>query len=136
MTAIVSATEAAVRNGDTVFIATAAATPGLLVQALFARARTLHDVTLLHFIPDGLMPADEPDFKSPFVHRTLFVGHEMRRQLQRGSRVRYYRCRSRKCLGWCGPADWRLRVDYAAVAGRLLGALHVDARYVEPVASK
>jgi len=88
---VVTAAEAVagVRNGDVVFVASAAATPSVLLKALYARAATLVDVTLLHFITDGLLPNDDPAFVSPFVHRALFIGREMRALLERGCAVDY-----------------------------------------------
>ena len=80
---------AAIRSGDSVFVGSAAGTPSVLLAALFTRARQLSDVRLVHFITDGLLPADEPAFVSPFVHRTFFVGHEMRELMRRGSQVEY-----------------------------------------------
>ncbi len=80
---------ASVRDGDTVFVATAAATPGPLLEALYARAAQLGDLTLLHFVTDGVLPAGTDGFVSPFAHRTFFVGAEMRALLDRGGTVDY-----------------------------------------------
>lgn len=80
---------AAIKSGDTVYVGSAAGTPTVLLAALFKRASQLADVRLLHFITDGLMPADQPAFVSPFVHRTFFVGHEMRELMRRGGQVEY-----------------------------------------------
>lgn len=79
----------AVRNGDTVFIGSAAGTPAPLLAALYERAHELSDVRLLHFITDGVLPRDAPEFVSPFTHRTFFVGHEMRELVRRGGQVDY-----------------------------------------------
>lgn len=94
-TAIVSAAEAAavVRSGDTVFLASGAATPAPLVRALHARAASLSDVTLMHFITNGALPPDDGSGdatdRNPFVHRAFFIGTEMRTLIDRGDPVEY-----------------------------------------------
>ena len=84
-----AAAVALVRNGDTVLVASAAATPSPLLEALYARGDELSDLTLLHFVTDGLIPGGDTDFVSPFAHRTFFVGSEMRAMIDRGGNVEY-----------------------------------------------
>lgn len=78
-----------VRNGDTVFVGSAAGTPSALLEALYARSRELSDVRLLHFITDGLLPCDPPEAKTSFAHRSFFIGTEMRELMRRGRTVDY-----------------------------------------------
>ena len=81
---------AAIRNGDTVFVASAAATPTVLIEALYRRASSLSGVTLLHFITDGAVPpAHADDAAGAFAHRAFFVDREMRAQLDRGAAIDY-----------------------------------------------
>jgi acyl-CoA hydrolase/RimJ/RimL family protein N-acetyltransferase len=65
-----------VRPGSRVFIGSACATPRTLVRALEAWRNLPAGVELVHFLTDGAAPAEAG--RTPFRHRTWYVGSDMR----------------------------------------------------------
>ena len=83
---IVSATEAvaSVRSGDQVYVHCAAAAPSVLLDALVARARELHDVGMVHLHIEGPGPHLAPEMAGHFRHRALFIGPNARAAVNEG----------------------------------------------------
>ncbi|MBN1101909.1 MAG: GNAT family N-acetyltransferase [Deltaproteobacteria bacterium] len=63
-----------VKRGSKVFLGTACAEPGYLVQGLIERGSRLHDVQILHFVTLGEAPYTEERFDNRFRHNAFFVG--------------------------------------------------------------
>jgi 4-hydroxybutyrate CoA-transferase len=83
---IVSASEAVagIRDGQQVYLHCAAATPSVLLDALVARARELHDVGIIHLHTEGPGPHLAPEMDGHFRHRALFVGPNARKAVNDG----------------------------------------------------
>ncbi|MCO4768609.1 MAG: acetyl-CoA hydrolase/transferase family protein [Deltaproteobacteria bacterium] len=77
-----------VRSGHRVFVHGAAATPFSLVEALVGHAGRLRDVEVIHIHTEGPASYGDPKHASSFRVANLFVGANMRRQLD-GDRVDY-----------------------------------------------
>lgn len=77
-----------VLSGHRVFVHGAAATPVSLVQALVAHAERLRDVEVIHIHTEGPAEYAAPEHADSFRVANLFVGGNMRRQLD-GDRVDY-----------------------------------------------
>jgi acyl-CoA hydrolase/RimJ/RimL family protein N-acetyltransferase len=75
-----------VRPGSRVFIGSACATPRTLVRALEGWRDLPAGVELVHFLTDGAAPPDAD--RTPFRHRTWYVGSDMR-DLARTGQVEY-----------------------------------------------
>jgi 4-hydroxybutyrate CoA-transferase len=73
-----------VRSGDRVFLHGAAATPAVLLDALVARARTLHDVEIVHLHANGPAPHVAPEMDGHLRHRALFMGSNVRDAVNQG----------------------------------------------------
>jgi 4-hydroxybutyrate CoA-transferase len=83
---MVSAEEAvqSVRSGDRVFLHGAAATPAVLLDALVARAPSLHDVEIVHMHANGRAPHIAPEMEGHLRHRALFMGSNVREAVNAG----------------------------------------------------
>jgi acyl-CoA hydrolase/RimJ/RimL family protein N-acetyltransferase len=71
-----------VKNGNTVYLGTACATPNALAAALEGLESPPHDVTLLHFLTTNAVP--ENGQRSNFRHKVFFVGTDVRHLMQEG----------------------------------------------------
>jgi acyl-CoA hydrolase len=93
MSKLCSADEAAnhVNSNQRVFVHGGAATPNALVDALIEEASRLRDVELIHLHTSGDARYASPEYARSFRVANLFVGHNMRRQLD-GDRVDYLPC--------------------------------------------
>lgn len=69
---------ARVRSGQRVFVHGASATPGILLDALLARAEQLRDVELIHLHTSGPAHYAEPRYAENFRVANLFVGANLR----------------------------------------------------------
>jgi 4-hydroxybutyrate CoA-transferase len=83
---IVTAAEAVagIRSEDQLYLHCAAATPSVLLDALVARARELHDVRVVHLHCEGPGPHLAPDMAPHFRHRALFIGPNAREAVNAG----------------------------------------------------
>ncbi len=72
---------AQIASGHRVFVHGCAATPTLLLQALYERRGDLCDVELIHIHLGGSIPYSQPDFTDSFRVANLFVGVNARRAL-------------------------------------------------------
>jgi acyl-CoA hydrolase len=83
---IVSPAEAVsgIRSGQQVYVQCAAATPGVLLDALVARAPELQNVGMIHLHTEGPGPHLAPEMASHFRHRALFVGPNARAAINEG----------------------------------------------------
>jgi acyl-CoA hydrolase len=83
---IVSAAEAVahILSGQHVFMHGGAATPSVLLDALCARAPSLHDVSLVHMHAEGPGPHLAPEMTGHLRHRALFVGPNARAAVNEG----------------------------------------------------
>ncbi|MBI1317252.1 4-hydroxybutyrate CoA-transferase [bacterium] len=73
-----------VHNGDTVFIHTAVAAPQTLVQALAERKNELKGVRIYHLHTEGPAAYALPDAQNAFEVNALFIGANVRKQVQEG----------------------------------------------------
>ncbi len=80
-----------IRSGHRVYVHGAAATPELLVDELVRQAPRLRDVELIHLHTFGNARYAAPEFEGTFRVVNLFVGHNMRGQMD-GDRVDYLPC--------------------------------------------
>lgn len=74
----------AVQRGQRVFVGSACAEPGALVNALLDRADDLHDVEILHFVTLGAATYTDRRFDMRFRHNAFFVGPSTREALNQG----------------------------------------------------
>jgi 4-hydroxybutyrate CoA-transferase len=83
---IVTADEAVavIRSRDQLYVHCAAAVPGVLLDALVARAPELEDVSVVHLHTEGPGPHLAPEMAGHFRHRALFIGHNARRAVNEG----------------------------------------------------
>lgn len=83
---LVTATEAVsrIRSDQRVYLHGGAATPGVLVDALVARAPRLRDVELVHLHTEGQARYAEHDYEKHFRHNALFIGPNVRDAVQDG----------------------------------------------------
>jgi len=83
---VVSAEEAVagICPGDQLYLQCAAATPSVLLDALVARAPSLHDVRVVHLHCEGPGPHLAPEMAGHFRHRALFVGPNARAAVNEG----------------------------------------------------
>ena len=83
---IVSAEEAVadIRSGDQVYVQCAAAAPSALLDALVARSRELHNVSMVHLHTEGPGPHLAPEMAPHFRHRALFIGPNARQAVNEG----------------------------------------------------
>ncbi len=83
MKKVKSASEAVsqIQSGQRVFVQGQAATPHLLLKALFERADSLKDVELIHLHLLGELPYAEEKFRKSFRVAHLFVGKSSRESL-------------------------------------------------------
>jgi acyl-CoA hydrolase len=72
-----------VRSGDHVFIGSGCAEPQSLVQALAANDG-LDDVEIMHILTLGVRPQADPRFPSRFRHNALFIGANVRDDVNAG----------------------------------------------------
>lgn len=78
-----------IKSNDHIFIHTAAATPKKLVNALSARANELVNVSVYSLHTEHEAPYSKPECCDAFVLKPLFVGHNIRENIQanRGSYI-------------------------------------------------
>ena len=79
---------AEIQSGERVFVGTGCATPLSLVAALEARAPTVSDVQLVHFLTTGGVARAAGKPVTAFKHRVFFVGSDTR-ELVRDGRAEY-----------------------------------------------
>lgn len=82
---------APIRSGQRIFVHGGAATPHVLLNALFQQADHLRDVELIHIHLEGAIPYADPAIKRSFKVANLFVGPNVRKALDYG-RVDYLPC--------------------------------------------
>lgn len=70
------------QSGDRVFVHGGAATPHLLLDALYGRRDELSNVELIHIHLEGDVPHTRPDFAKAFSSVSLFVGANLRNHLK------------------------------------------------------
>ncbi len=70
-----------VKSGDRIFIQGAAMTPQVLIQALCSRSHELKDVELVHMHTEGAAPYAEDEHKMAFKVNSLFVGSNVRNDI-------------------------------------------------------
>jgi len=80
-----------VNSNQRVFLHGGAATPTALVDALLEESPRLRDVELIHLHTSGDAKYANPEYAKSFRVANLFVGHNMRKQLD-GERVDYLPC--------------------------------------------
>lgn len=87
---LISAEEAVatIRSGELIFVGSACATPRALLSALEACPPTVSDLQIHHFLADGALPVKDGVPHSKFLHRSFFIGQEMRQAAKQG-RVDY-----------------------------------------------
>ncbi len=73
-----------VKPGDNIYLHTAAATPGKLLQAMVGRASELTNVHLYHMHIEGDAPHVKPEFAGIFHDHSFFVGANVRKAVQSG----------------------------------------------------
>jgi 4-hydroxybutyrate CoA-transferase len=84
---IVDATQAiaaTLHDGQQLFVHGGAATPSLLLEALAARAPTLHDVGVVHLHCEGPAPHLSPGLAGHLRHHALFIGKNARQAVNEG----------------------------------------------------
>ncbi|WP_034057635.1 acetyl-CoA hydrolase/transferase family protein [Lacinutrix jangbogonensis] len=74
-----------IKSGDRVFIHTAAAAPGILIQAMTNRHNELENVNIISAHTEGPVPYANPRYKNSFNINCFFVGHNIRPYVQKGS---------------------------------------------------
>jgi acyl-CoA hydrolase len=80
-----------VNSSQRVFLHGGAATPNVLVDALIEASPRLRDVELIHLHTSGPARYADPKYARSFRVANLFVGHNMRKQLD-AERVEYLPC--------------------------------------------
>lgn len=73
---------ASVKNGDNVYIHTAAAAPQALVQGLLKRAPELKNVNIYHLHTEGDASYTNPEYKGIFKTRAFFIGQNVRKAIR------------------------------------------------------
>ena len=73
-----------IRSGSNVFIQTAAAAPQQLIQAMVARAGSLHDVSIYQMHTEGPAPYGAPGMEPVFNVNCFFIGANLRKAVQEG----------------------------------------------------
>jgi len=84
---MVDSVEEAVRvvsSGDRVYVQGGAATPTALVDALVARAPSLHGVEITHLHTEGSAPYVREGMDRHFRHNALFIGPNVREAVRAG----------------------------------------------------
>lgn len=74
----------AVRSGDTIVIGGVCAEPQAFLAALVSRAQELEDVTIVHQRVLGPMIYVQPEMRSHFVHKAVFLGPAAREAVESG----------------------------------------------------
>lgn len=75
---------AGIQSGQRVFIQGAAMTPHSLINALCNRGSELKDVELVHMHTEGVAPYTMPEYKDSFIVNSLFVGANVRNDINTG----------------------------------------------------
>tara|TARA_B100000809_G_C15095458_1_gene514812 strand:- start:73 stop:1353 length:1281 start_codon:yes stop_codon:yes gene_type:complete len=73
-----------IKSGNRVFIHTAAASPKHLIQAMTDRHEELKDVEIISAHTEGDVPYAADVYKDSFTINCFFVGHNIRKHVQRG----------------------------------------------------
>lgn len=73
-----------IKPGNNIFIQTAAAAPAQLINAMAARAASLHDITIYQMHTEGAAPYGLPGMESVFTTNCFFVGANLRKAVQEG----------------------------------------------------
>jgi len=73
-----------IKSNDRVFIHTAAATPSILIEAMTNRHEELKNVELISAHTEGPVPYANDLYKDSFNINCFFVGHNIRKHVQRG----------------------------------------------------
>jgi acyl-CoA hydrolase len=80
-----------INSNQRVFVHGGAATPLALVDAMLGESSRLRDVELIHLHTSGDAAYAKPEYARSFRVANLFVGHNMRKQLD-GDRIDYLPC--------------------------------------------
>lgn len=83
---VVSAAEAVSRipSGARIFVGSGCAAPQALIQALVARAPSLHDVELVHLMTLGMADYVKEEYRGHFRHNAFFIGPNVRAAVREG----------------------------------------------------
>lgn len=73
-----------IKSNDRVFIHTAAAAPRHLIQAMTDRYQELENVEIISAHTEGDIPYADDKYKKNFTINCFFVGHNIRKHVQRG----------------------------------------------------
>lgn len=73
-----------IKSGQHIFVHSASATPGILLDALVQRAGELRDVRLFHIHTEGEAPQTNPAFQQAFHDYSFFIGANVRKAVQEG----------------------------------------------------
>lgn len=73
-----------IESGHRVFIHTAAAAPGSLIQAMTKRHKELKNVEIISAHTEGEVPYADDMYEDSFKINCFFVGHNIRKHVQRG----------------------------------------------------
>lgn len=74
----------AIKRGDSVFIASGAAEPQVLVEELARMSMEFADTEIVHLWTLGLAPYAQPKFKYQFRHNAFFIGDNVRDAVAEG----------------------------------------------------
>src|SRR5271155_4022390 len=83
---IVTAEEAvkAINCNDTVYVHSHAAAPGILIDAMVARAPELRNVKVVHILTLGKADYVKPEYSDSFKLQALFIGPNVRAAVNEG----------------------------------------------------
>ena len=73
-----------IKSGDNVYIHSVAAAPQLLIKAMTERAAELQSVEIFHLHTEGAAPYAAPEFSKSFHVNPLFIGANVRENIQSG----------------------------------------------------
>ncbi len=73
-----------IKSGDNVYIHSVAAAPQLLIKAMTERAAELQAVEIFHLHTEGAAPYAAPEFSKSFHVNALFIGANVRENIQSG----------------------------------------------------
>lgn len=73
-----------VHSGDRLWVQSGCGTPTVLLNALVARASSLHDVEIVHMKTLGVAEYTKPEYAGHFRHNGLFLGENVREAVAAG----------------------------------------------------
>lgn len=74
-----------IKNGDNIFVHTAAAVPRHLINAMTERHSELRNISIYQMHTEGEAPYANPDLQASFIIKPFFVGSNMRKVIQDGN---------------------------------------------------